>query len=87
MTVLYSLCAAASGACAILLFGVLWTHRDRATRLVRWTSGCFVSFAVSNGLAFADGVMSSSTHLATARAATACLGVSMLLIALIWESE
>ena len=86
-TALYSLCAAASGTCAVLLLGVLWTHRQRATRLVKWTCGCFVGFAVSNGLAFVERVVPTSADLATARAATACVGVSLLLIALIWESE
>jgi hypothetical protein len=83
----YTLCAVTSAASAAVLLRVFWRHRDRATRLVLWSGCCFVCLAISNGLAFVDGVLAPGTNLATARAATACLGPSLLLIAPIWESE
>ncbi|HEV3062201.1 MAG TPA: DUF5985 family protein [Vicinamibacterales bacterium] len=86
-TAVYSMCAFASTACAVLLFRVFWQHRHRTTRLVLWSSLSFACFAVSNALVFADLVVFRTADLAVARAATACLASAVLLFGLIWETE
>jgi hypothetical protein len=86
-TVVYFLCALTSTSCAVLLFNTFWEHRRRATRLVLWSSCCFAWFAVSNVLVFTDLVVLPTIRLDVARAATACIGSSVLLFGLIWETE
>jgi len=83
----YFLCTLTSAVCAVLLFGLFWRHRRRATRLALWCSLSFGWFAVSNALVFADLAILRTGELAIARAATACAGGAVLLVGLIWETE
>jgi hypothetical protein len=80
----YLLCAATSVACAgLLLRGYL---RQR-TRLLLWSSLCFVLLAVNNALLFVDLSTTAAVDLSMWRNVTALAGVSVLLFGLIWESR
>jgi hypothetical protein len=85
-TLIYSLCALTSLACALLLFRTLSAHRD-ATRLVLWSAIAFACFAVNNALVFADLVVRPNVNLAVMRAATACIAGGVLLFGLIWQTD
>ena len=81
----YLLCAATSATCAILL---LRGYRRQRSRLLLWSSLCFVLLALNNILLFIDLiVVPTSLDLSLWRGATALAGVSVLLFGLIWESK
>jgi Family of unknown function (DUF5985) len=80
----YLLCAGTSIACAALL---LRGYRRQRTRLLLWSSLCFVCLAINNILLFLDLIVVPATDLSMWRAVTALLGVSLLLFGLIWESR
>jgi multidrug transporter EmrE-like cation transporter len=81
----YLLCAATSATCAILL---LRGYRRQRSRLLLWSSLCFVLLALNNILLFIDLiVVPASVDLSLWRGATALAGVSVLLFGLIWESR
>jgi hypothetical protein len=80
----YLLCAATSVACAALL---LRGYRRQRTRLLLWSSLCFVLLALNNTLLFVDLIVITRIDLSLWRGATALAGVSVLLFGLIWESR
>ena len=80
----YLLCAATSVTCAVLL---LRGYRRQRTRLLLWSSLCFVLLAFNNSLLFIDLIVITSVDLSLWRGATALAGVSVLLFGLIWESR
>lgn len=81
----YLLCAATSTACALLL---LRGYRLQRTRLLLWSSLCFVLLAVNNALLFIDLiVVPTGVDLSLWRSGTALAGVSVLVFGLIWESR
>ena len=81
----YLLCAATSATSAILL---LRGYRRQRSRLLLWSSLCFVLLALNNLLLFIDFiVVPTSVDLSLWRGATALAGVSVLLFGLIWESR
>jgi len=81
----YLLCAATSVTCAVLL---LRAYRRQHTRLLLWSSLCFVFLALNNTLLFIDLiVIPVGTDLSLWRSATALAGVGLLLFGLIWESR
>lgn len=81
----YLLCAATSAACAILL---LRGYRRHRTRLLLWSSLCFVLLALNNALLFVDLiVVPEAVDLSLWRSGTALAGISVLLFGLIWESR
>ena len=80
----YLLCAGASATCAALL---LRGYRRQRTRLLLWSSLCFVLLALNNTLLFVDLIVVTSVDLSLWRGATALAGVSVLLFGLIWESR
>lgn len=80
----YLLCAATSVTCAALL---LRGYRRQRTRLLLWSSLCFVLLAFNNTLLFVDLIVISDIDLSLWRGATALAGVSVLLFGLIWESR
>ena len=82
--VVYLLCAATSVACAALLLRAYRRHR---TRLLLWSSLCFVLLAVNNALLFVDLSVATAVDLTVWRSVTAFAGVSVLLFGLIWESR
>jgi hypothetical protein len=81
----YLLCAATSMSCAALL---LRGYRRVRSRLLLWSSLCFVLLALNNTLLFVDLiVVPTSADLSLWRAVTALSGVGVLLFGLIWESR
>jgi multidrug transporter EmrE-like cation transporter len=81
----YLLCAATSVTCAVLL---LRAYRRQRTRLLLWSSLCFVFLALNNTLLFIDLiVIPVGTDLSLWRSAAALAGVGLLLFGLIWESR
>ena len=81
----YLLCAATSLACAILL---LRGYQRQRTRLLLWSSLCFVLLALNNALLFIDLIIvPAGLDLSLWRSITALSGVSVLLFGLIWESR
>ena len=81
---IYLLCAATSVAAAILL---LRTWRRRGTRLLLWSSLCFVGLAVNNIILFVDVVVVPGVDLIALRTGTALASVLLLLFGLIWEAR
>jgi hypothetical protein len=81
----YLLCAATSVACAAML---LRAYLRQRTRLLLWSSACFVLLGINNTLLFVDlSLAASDVDLSSWRSATALAGVSVLLFGLIWESR
>lgn len=80
---IYSLCALTSAACALLLYR---GYRTSHTRLLFWSSVCFVGLAVNNLVLLADVVIAPTVELYLGlRTAIAALSVGALLYGLIWE--
>jgi hypothetical protein len=80
----YLLCAGTSVTCAGLL---LRGYRRQRTRLLLWSSLCFVFLAFNNTLLFLDLIVVTTVDLSLWRGVTALAGVSVLLFGLIWESR
>ena len=80
----YLLCAATSGACALLL---LRAYHRTGTRLLLWSSLCFVGLTLNNGLLVVDLIVVPDVDLSTWRLVPAVGGVALLLYGIVWESE
>jgi hypothetical protein len=80
----YSLCAATSIVCALLLFK---GYRASRTRLLFWASLSFAFLALNNVLLFIDLIVLPGTDLFALRTAPAVIGMAVLLFGLIWESQ
>ncbi|HEU0037000.1 MAG TPA: DUF5985 family protein [Kofleriaceae bacterium] len=78
----YVLCAATSVFCAGLLLRSYFRQR---TRLLMWSSLCFVGLAVNNILLFVDLVLVPGVDLTLVRTGTALVAMLLLVIGLIWE--
>ena len=65
--VVYLLCALTSVACAFLL---VRSYRNNRSKLLLWSSVCFVGLALNNALLFVDLVVVSSMDLSFLRAMT-----------------
>jgi hypothetical protein len=78
----YLLCALASMFCAVLLFR---SYRRQRTRLLMWSTLCFVGLALNNVLLFVDLVLAPDTDLALVRSGVALTAITLLLIGLLWE--
>jgi hypothetical protein len=78
----YTLCALTSVACAVLLFR---GYRATRTRLLFWSSLCFLGLAINNVLLLADAVFVTGLDLSLWRGATALLGMLVLLYGLTQE--
>ena len=80
----YVLCAATSVLCAALLLrGYLRTR----TRLLMWSTLCFVGLAINNILLFVDLVVFPGpvVDLRLERSGSALISIALLVIGLIWE--
>ncbi|UJR81701.1 DUF5985 family protein [Sandaracinus amylolyticus] len=82
--VVYLLCAATSLICAVLL---VRGYRASRTRLLLWSSICFVSLALNNILLFVDFLLGPNYDLSLWRTAIAALGMAMLVYGLVWEAR
>jgi hypothetical protein len=78
----YILCAATSILCAVLLFR---SYRASRTRLLFWSSLCFVGLAINNVMLILD-LYVMSTDLFFARTVVAVGAMAMLIYGLIWSS-
>jgi hypothetical protein len=78
----YVLCALTSSVCAALLFR---GYREHRTRLLFWSSLCFIGLALNNVLLFVDLVMVPDVDMRLWRGASALAAVMLLLIGLIME--
>lgn len=84
-TMVYSLCLATSLLCAVLLVRAYLSSR---TRLLLWSSICFVLLAANNLLVVIDMVLLPTTiDLILARQAVALAAVGALLYGFIWETR
>jgi Family of unknown function (DUF5985) len=79
----YSLCAATSILCFVLL---LRSYLRTKLRLLLWSSAAFLAFAATNVLLFVDLVLMPGLDLSLLRTAVTVLGVALLLYGLITES-
>ena len=81
--VVYILCALTSVFCAILLAR---SYRANRTRLLMWSTLCFVGLAINNILLVVDLALTvGGPDLSFLRHATALISLSFLLYGLIWE--
>jgi hypothetical protein len=78
----YILCTITSAVCAILL---LRGYLRSRTKLLFWSSICFIGLAVHNALLFVDLVMLPDVDLFYLRTTIALLSLCLLLYGLIWE--
>jgi hypothetical protein len=79
----YILCALTSLGCAGLL---LRGYRRMRTRLLFWSSACFVCFAITNVLLFVDLVLFPTVDLGAIRNSITLCGLLMLLYGMIWDT-
>ena len=78
----YLLCALTSIFCAALL---LRSYRRQRTRLLMWSTCCFVGLAINNILLFVDAVVVPDLDLTLLRSGIALVAVLLLVIGLTWE--
>lgn len=81
---IYSLCAATSLACLVLLWR---SYRATRSRLLFWSACCFLLLAASNTLLVLDKLVFPLVDLSGWRVGTAVLAVLLLLFGLIWGEE
>jgi hypothetical protein len=82
--VVYVLCALTSVLCAGLL---LRSYLANRTRLLLWSTLCFVGLALNNILLLCDLVLVPDIDLRWARTGSAMLGLATLIIGLVGESK
>jgi hydrogenase/urease accessory protein HupE len=80
----YALCAATSAGCAIAL---LRTYLQRGSRVLLWSSLCFIGLAANNAILFVDLVLLPRVDLSLARAWCAAGAILALVVGLIWDVE
>jgi hypothetical protein len=80
----YLLCALTSALCAVLL---VRGYRRSGSRLLLWSSLCFIGLAANNALLVVDRLVVTEVDLSTARLLPALAGFAALLYGLVWESE
>jgi hypothetical protein len=80
----YILCAATSLACAALLLN---EYRKNRTRLLFWSSVCFIGLAANSLVMFVDLVIVPTRDLSVYRGVIACIAMGALVYGLIWEGH
>jgi hypothetical protein len=80
----YILCAATSLFCAFLLFR---SYRTQRTRLLLWSTLCFVGLAVNNIILVVDLMMFPEIDLRLVRTLVAYGSILVFLLGLVWESR
>ena len=81
----YILCALTSLFCAGMLFR---SYRRQRTRLLMWSTLCFVGLAINNILLVIDLiVVPYAIDLSIVRSCVALVAISLLVIGLIWEDS
>ena len=79
----YVLCAATSGLCAVLL---LRGYAKTRARLLFWSGLCFTGLALNNLLLVVD-VHIPAVDLSLWRTVPALVGISLLVYGLVWETR
>lgn len=82
--IVYLLCALTSLFCAVLLFR---SYRRQRTRLLMWSTLCFIGLAINNLLLVTDLILVPSVDFSMARTSTALAALVLLVIGLIWEAS
>lgn len=82
--VVYILCAITSVVCAVLLARGYLASRSR---LLMWSSACFVLLAVNNLLLVADRVIWKGIDLALARGIAGLAALAILVVGLVWDAR
>lgn len=80
----YILCTLTGVACSALL---LRGYRRAGVHLLLWTGLFFLLLAAENALLFVDRILLSSADLALWRALAALVGVTVLLVGLVWNNR
>jgi hydrogenase/urease accessory protein HupE len=80
----YLLCSLTSLWCAIAL---LRAYVRRRTRVLLWSSLCFIGLAMNNAILFVDLVVLPSVDLSLVRASLGAGAILMLVVGLIWDVE
>lgn len=80
--IVYVLCAVTSLFCAILLYR---SYRRARTRLLMWSTACFVGLAINNALLIVDRMIVPDVELSVLRTAVGLVAVLLLLFGLLWE--
>ena len=80
----YLLCALTSIACAVLL---VRGYRRSRSRLLLWSSLCFVGLAANNSLLVVDRLVVPDVSLSVWRLVPAVVGIGVLVYGLIAEGE
>lgn len=83
-TLVYTLCALTSLACAVLL---LRGYASSRARLLLWSGLCFAGLALNNILLLVDKRLVATVDLSLWRTFPAVAGVALLLYGLIWETR
>ena len=80
----YLLCALTSIACAVLL---VRGYRRSRSRLLLWSSLCFVGLAANNSILVVDRIIVPDVDLSAWRLLPAVIGVGVLVYGLVAEGE
>jgi hypothetical protein len=81
----YILCALTSLTCAALLAR---GYRLRRTRILLWSTWCFIGLSVNNLVLVLDRVVTGPTiDLSVLRAGTGLAAVAVLVLGLVWEER
>lgn len=80
----YILCALTSIFCAVLLRR---RYRVQRTRLLMWSTLCFVGLAINNVLLIIDLIVIPEDDLRLVRSGTALASLMLLLIGMLWEES
>lgn len=80
----YLLCALTSLACVVML---LRSYLANRSRLLLWSSLCFIGLAVNNILLYVDLVVVPNIDLSIWRHLATLCGLVLLLYGLIWDRE
>lgn len=79
------------GLCFITCFGamllLLRSYFENRTRLLLWSTACFVALAANNLLLFVDIIVLPNISLIAWRELTALVAVATLLYGFVWETE
>ncbi len=81
--IVYLLCGLTSAACAVLLVRSYFATRSR---LLLWSSLCFLGLAANNVLVFVDKVTAPQIDLSVPRSAIALVSMMILVFGLIWDA-
>ncbi len=82
--IVYVLCAATSGLCAVLL---LRGYAKSRARLLFWSGLCFAGLALNNLLLVIEVRVVPEIDLSLWRTIPALIGISLLVYGLVWETR